>query len=302
MIIGSAMGDLSTNKWSDILLPTGDNAPFIQVDANQKIIARSFPVTQGIVAEAGAFINTMASLIPKFPVDHGSVKKRRTAIKNLKEHNSPFIDDKPYDALNAPIEPAALMKAFQNTMPEKSKIFIDAGNCVGWSVHYLSIDPPTSIFTSLSMGPMGFAVGAVVGAKVGCPTDTCIGFTGDGAFMMQGSEISTARQNKIGAIWIVLSDNNLSMVSQGMNHFVPDEKQPKIWDELYELGNPDLVKYSEGLGADAYEVNSPKDFHKIMPTVLKRANKDGIPQVIIANINTKAIPPYYNEKYSAKNK
>jgi acetolactate synthase-1/2/3 large subunit len=149
---------------------------------------------------------------------------------------------------------------------------------------------------------MGFAVGAVVGAKVGCPTDTCIGFTGDGAFMMQGSEISTARQNKIGAIWIVLSDNNLSMVSQGMNHFVPDEKQPKIWDELYELGNPDLVKYSEGLGADAYEVNSPKDFHKIMPTVLKRANKDGIPQVIIANINTKAIPPYYNEKYSAKNK
>ena len=300
MIIGSAMGELSTNKWSDILLPTGANAPFIQVDANQKIIARSFHVTQGIVAEAGAFIDTMASLMSKFPVNHDSVKKRRTAIKKLKEDNSPFIDNKPYDALNAPIEPAALMKALQSTMPENSKIFIDAGNCVGWSVHYLKIDPPTSIYTSLSMGPMGFAVGAVVGAKVGCPTDTCIGFTGDGAFMMQGSEISTARQNKIGAIWIVLSDNNLSMVSQGMTHFLPDEKPPKIWDELYELGNPDLVKYSEGLGAEAYEVNTPEDFHKIMPTVLKRANKDGMPQVIIVKINTEAIPPYYNKIYKAK--
>ncbi|MGB5555894.1 MAG: thiamine pyrophosphate-binding protein [Flavobacteriaceae bacterium] len=298
MIIGSAMGDLSTNKWSNILLPKGTKAPFIQVDANQKIIARSFPVTQGIVAEAGAFINTLASLMPNFPLDHKTVNSRREAIKKLKEQNSPFIDTKPYDSLNTPIEPAALMKALQNTMPENSKIFVDAGNCVGWSVHYLCIDPPASIFTSLSMGPMGFAVGAVVGAKVGCPSDTCIGFTGDGAFMMQGSEISTARQNKIGAIWIVLSDNNLSMVSQGMTHFVPDEKQPKIWDELYELGNPDLVKYSEGLGAEAYVVNSPDDFTKIMPKVLKRANKDGIPQVIIAKINTKAIPPYYNKIYA----
>ncbi|MGB5272532.1 MAG: thiamine pyrophosphate-binding protein [Flavobacteriaceae bacterium] len=300
LIIGSSMGDLSTNKWSDILLPSGTNAPFIQVDANQKVIARSFPVSQGIVAEAGAFIRCMASLIPEFPVDHKTEENRRKFIKNLKQKHAPFIDDTSYNSVSKPIEPAALMKALQSTMPKNTKIFIDAGNCVGWSVHYLCIDPPTSIYTSLSMGPMGFAVGAVVGAKAGSPKDTCIGFTGDGAFMMQGSEISTARQNKIGAIWIVLADNNLSMVSQGMTHFVPDKDKPKIWDQLYELGNPDLVKYSEGLGAEAYEVNAPDDFLKIMPTVLKRANQDGIPQVIIANINTQAVPPYYNPIYAAK--
>jgi acetolactate synthase-1/2/3 large subunit len=300
LIIGSAMGDLATNKWSNILLPSGKDAPFIQVDANQKTIARSFPVSQGIVAEAGAFIRSMASLIPEFPVDHKSADNRRKFIKNFKQQHSAFIDDGSYNSTSRPIEPAALMKALQNTMPKNTKIFIDAGNCVGWSVHYLCVDPPTAIYTSLSMGPMGFAVGAVVGAKVGCPDDTCIGFTGDGAFMMQGSEISTARQNKIGAIWIVLADNNLAMVSQGMTHFVPDKEQPKIWDQLYELGNPDLVKYSEGLGAEAYEVNAPEDFLKIMPTVLKRANKDGIPQVIIAKINTQAIPPYYNPIYAAK--
>jgi acetolactate synthase-1/2/3 large subunit len=144
---------------------------------------------------------------------------------------------------------------------------------------------------------MGFAVGAVVGGKIGCPDDTCIGFTGDGAFMMQGSEISTAKQNNIGAIWLVLSDNNLSMVSQGMEEFKPDKNDPTIWHKLYELGAPDLEQYSRGLGADAYTVNKPSDLADIMPTVLKRANKDNVPQVIIANILKTEVPPYYNPMY-----
>lgn len=300
MIIGSQLGELSTNKWSDILIPNGDNAPFIQVDANQKIIARSFPVTQGIVADAAAFINEMAGLIPEFKVDQKAINERRSFITSIKDNYSPFFNPEAYNSDNEPIEPAAMMRVLQNSMPKNTKIFIDAGNCVGWSVHYLAIDPPSSIFTSLSMGPMGFAVGAVVGGKIGSPNDTCIGFVGDGAFMMQGSEISTAKQNKIGAIWIVLADNNLSMVSQGMEHFLPDKSNPDIWHELYELGDPDLIKYSEGLGAEAYTVNSPAEFTKIMPTVLKRANNDHIPQVIIVNINKKAIPPYYNTMYTAK--
>jgi len=300
MVIGSQLGELSTNKWSDILIPVGDNAPFIQVDANQKMIARSYPVTQGIVSDASAFMHELAEFIPEFPVDQKSINTRREAIAKIKSDHSPFFDPKSYASEESPIEPASMMRVLQETMPKNTKIFIDAGNCVGWSVHYLAIDAPSSIFTSLSMGPMGFAVGAVVGAKIGCPEDTCIGFTGDGAFMMQGSEISTARQNNVGAIWIVLSDNNLSMVSQGMSHFLPDKKDPNIWHELYELGNPDLQKYAESLGAEAYTINSPADFSKIMPAVLDRANTHKVPQVIVANINREAIPPYYNPMYPPK--
>lgn len=298
MVIGSQLGELSTNKWSDILLPAGSKAPFIQVDANQKIIARSYLVTHGIVGEAGAFINDLATLIPKYPKNAKVVDERRKVIQNITNTYSPFISQKDYDSNENPIQPASLMRVLQDSMPANTKIFIDAGNCVGWSVHYLKITPPASIFTSLSMGPMGFAVGAVVGAKHGCPNDTCIAFVGDGAFMMQGSEISTAKQNKVGAIWIVLSDNDLSMVSQGME--ILSKPKTTIWSKLYALGEPDLVKYSEGLGADAYTVNAPDDFTKIMPTVLKRANDDQVPQVVVVNINKEAVPPYYNPMYPPK--
>ncbi|MEO8795776.1 MAG: thiamine pyrophosphate-dependent enzyme, partial [Daejeonella sp.] len=147
-----------------------------------------------------------------------------------------------------------------------------------------------------------FAVGAVVGAKFGCPDATCIAIVGDGAFMMHGAEVSTASQYNTGAIWIVLNDNNLAMVSQGMEQFFPDKNNPQDWDKLYELGNPNLVKYSEGLGADAYEINDPEEFKTKFPEILKKANEDHRPQVIIANINRKSVPPYYNALYAPAKK
>lgn len=296
LIIGSELAELSTNSWLPILKPGGKNAPFIQVDINQKIIARSFEVTQGIVGEAGAVFKEIASLMTSLPVKKADVKARKTFIATIKKQ-SPFIDPQSYQSKKAPIEPAAIMRVLQNTLPSGSKLFIDAGNCVGWSVHYLAIDPPSSIFTSLAMGPMGFAVGAVVGGKIGCPDATCLCITGDAAFLMQGSEISTASHYKIGAIWLVLYDNNLNMVSQGMNFFAPDTTKPGIWEELYELGNPDLAMYAKSLGAEAHTINSPAELEKVMPTVLKRADKDNVPQVIIANINRKLVPPYYNPLY-----
>jgi acetolactate synthase-1/2/3 large subunit len=269
------------------------------VDINPKIIARSFEVTLGIAGEAGAFINDLAQLIPKCKPEEKAVADRKNFIATIKQQ-SPFVDPDSYNACSSPAEPAALMRVLQNTLPADSKIFIDAGNCVGWAVHYLAIEPPGAIFTSLSMGPMGFGVGAVVGAKIGCPQNTCIGIVGDGAFLMQGTEISTAKQYKVGAIWLVLFDNNLSMVSQGMDHFAPDTTQPDVWHNLYELGNPDLALFARSLGAEAYNINSPGELEAIIPGVLKRANTDRIPQVIIAHINTASVPPYYNPVYGPK--
>jgi thiamine pyrophosphate-dependent acetolactate synthase large subunit-like protein len=57
-------------------------------------------------------------------------------------------------------------------------IFLDAGNCIGWGIHYFTIDRPREIHSALAMGPMGFAVGAVIGAKIGRPERTCVALVG----------------------------------------------------------------------------------------------------------------------------
>ena len=111
----------------------------------------------------------------------------------------------------------------------------------------------------------------------------------------------TAKAHKVGAIWVVLYDDDLGMVAQGQEHFFPDPKNPKIWSELYQLGSPDLVKVAEGFGADAYSINSPEALSGVMAAVLQGAS-EGRPQVVVAHVDRADIPPYYNPLYAPQPK
>jgi acetolactate synthase-1/2/3 large subunit len=289
LVLGTSLRGLSSNNWNPMLLP-GNNGPFIQVDLDQQAIGRSMPVTLGIVGEVGAFVREACELSPQFPPNATAVEARRAEVSAIKK-NSPYYSQQQYDSNASPIEPAAIVRVLHDVLPRESLIFLDCANCVGWGVHYFTVDAPQEIHSSLAMGPMGFGVGAVIGAKIGRPDKTCIALVGDGAFMMHGSEVSTAQVNNVGAIWVVLEDNDLHMVSQGMQYLYPEADD--IWNKLYRLGSPDLTEFAHGLGADAYRIESPAELQSLMPKVLDRADRDHRPQVIVAKINQTSIDPYF---------
>jgi acetolactate synthase-1/2/3 large subunit len=294
LVLGTSLRGLSSNNFNPMLVPA-NNGPFIQVDLDQKAIGRSFAVTQGVVGEVGSFIRQMGDplLMEKFPVVTADKQARLSQVASIKQ-KSPYYAPDQYNSNASPIEPAAICRVLQETLPNDSLIFLDAGNCVGWGIHYLTADAPREVHSSLAMGPMGFAIGAVIGAKMGAPDSTCVALVGDGAFMMHGAEVSTAQAHNVGAIWIVLQDNDLHMVSQGMQYLFPDPND--IWDELYRLGTPDLVKFAQGLGADAYLIDSPQQLTELMPKVIDAADNRNRPQVIVAKINQRSLDPYFPPK------
>ncbi|MCK8785660.1 thiamine pyrophosphate-binding protein [Roseomonas sp. NAR14] len=312
LVIGSSLGELATNKWNPMLLPepaspSAPNSsapnpstpapsvpgPFIQVDIDPGVIGRGFPVTHGIVAEAGAFLRLLWEFAPAWRPDPDAVAARLAAIAAIKAA-SPFAEPTQHAATAAPIEPAALLRVLCAHLPKDAMVLVDSGNCVGWGVHYGVAGPPQEWHSSLSMGPMGFAVGAVVGARLGAPHRRCVALVGDGAFLMHGSEVSTAQAHGVGAVWIVLVDHDLRMVTQGMAVYSHD---PTGWEGRYGLGDPDLAAVARGLGADACVVDDPAMLDRILPQVWAGADA-GRPQVVLARINRDSAPPYYLPPYA----
>jgi acetolactate synthase-1/2/3 large subunit len=289
LVLGSTLGGFATNRWDPRLLPHG---PVIQVDANAAVIARAFPVDRGIVAELGAFIDLLDELARDRPPPE-SAKSRRAFIEALHER-SPFQDPAARASDSAPLQPAALARVLEETLPPQSNVFIDAGNCVGWIQHYLVARDGVAVHSALDMGPMGFAVGATLGAKIGDPGATCVGVVGDGAFLMHGAEVSTAHAHKTGAIWVVLNENDLHMVTQGQEQFFPDPHDRDVWDGLYALGNPDLAGFARALGAEAYDVHDPRQLAKALHAAYAGAGT-GRPQVVVCHIDPKPVPPYYQK-------
>jgi acetolactate synthase-1/2/3 large subunit len=294
MVFGSKLGELATSvvathHWSKTLIPSHS---FVQVDLDQSVIARDFPITRGIVADVGATLDAMIEEGARLMPDEAVVNRRKSLIAGIKQNeNSAFHDPVGRDFTGAPVHPAAVCRVIQECM-DNGNVFIDAGNCVGWSLNNMVIDPPVRYHSSLDMGPMGFAVGAVIGGKIADPDTPSIAIVGDGAFMMHGSEISTAAQNRVGAIWVVLYNNDLGMVSQGMGALFPPDRH---WGDYYELGAPDLVKYSAGLGAHAVAVRPDQDlgvFEGQLRLAINLADETRQPQVIVVHIDTEPMPHY----------
>jgi acetolactate synthase-1/2/3 large subunit len=321
LVIGSALGELSTNKWYSKLIPE-EGKTFIQVDIEPRVLGRGFNVTHGIVADAGEFMRAVSDCLLSRNANDDLVFMREVAVKQIKKE-SPFAQKSDYqsgdywsdyyaDEKAEPIEPAALVRVVQqNFLEEKNgetMIFIDSGNCVGWGAHYFVVDPPNEYHSTLGMGPMGFGVAGVIGAKLG-KTEAgnkkcvCLALVGDGAFLMHGAELSTAAAHKVGAIWIVLADDDLRMVTQGMAQYVTydpnfDPADSKFnFEGLYRLGKPDLVKFAASLGAEAREASNLKQLRGAVLSA-KTGAKEGKPQVVVAHIDPRRVPPYYLPPYT----
>lgn len=288
LVLASSMGDFATNLWNPAMVPAG---PFIQVDADQRIIGRSMPITMGVVAEVGAFLNGLFDVARGLTLDSRAAADRLAYLSWMKSSYSAYADPRARESDATPIRPERAMAIVSQMLPSGSHVFPDAGNSCGWTATYLTLDPPSRIHAALDVGAMGYGTAAVVGAKLAAPNATCLSIGGDGSFLMHGSEVSTARQCGAGAIWLVWSENDLNMVAQGMAAYFPDPNDKDAWKDYYQLGNPDLVKVAEGLGADAYLVHSPGDLQDAFARAID-GGQQGRPQVVVVRQDPNARPPF----------
>ena len=286
LVMGSSLGELATYKWNPILVPKG---PFLQVDIDQSVIGRGMPVTDGIVAECGAFLRAMWDQAPAWKRDSDKVAARGAAIAAIKEQNAPIVSIVDYENSAAPLHPAALCRLLNENLPDDALVFIDSGNCVGWS-HALSGRAPRP----------GGAECACHGAdgfwrlRSRRSTTWATGSAMCGARRRRGTVDAPGRDHDRGGAKgrRYLDRTRLMTIwawsRKGMDTFFPDAADPYH----YRLGAPDLRKAVEGLGADAYELVEPTDFPSIWQATLKGAAA-GRPQVIVARIDRNAAPPYW---------
>jgi acetolactate synthase I/II/III large subunit len=291
VVIGSSLGELATwldgVPWSPDLMPNG---PLIQLHEDPSVLGRDYPITLGVVGESVALVRSFAQAANTVEIDpttQAEQAERRQFVADLRTVFSPFADPEKRTSDSIPVKPQALARMVNEAAPPGSHIFVDAGNCVGWCLHEMVIDPPTRIHSALTMGPMGFATAAVVGAKLADPSSTCIAVVGDGGFLMQVGEVATAAQYKVGAIWVVLADHDLAMVSQGMAATQGDPS----YDNYYELGWSNLAAVAQGLGAEASVAQSVEEIESALARAVSGA-QTGIPQVLVATIDPSEAPPY----------
>ena len=175
--------------------------------------------------------------------------------------------------------------------PCDTRYFADIGNSFLWAIHYLHpFIPPNSgneshniepVRLSMGFASMCWAVGAAVGSALAARNTPVVCITGDGAMLMGGQELTTAVQEKLPIVFVILNDAALGTVKHGQRMAMAEPIG-------FELPCIDFVGYSKSMGAHGLKISSPRDFMKLDITTLFRRRG---PTVLDVHIDPNEVPP-----------
>ena len=183
----------------------------------------------------------------------------------------------------------AIMEAIQRSVPEDAFIVWDVTQFGYYTrTHYQIHHTKTYIDSGYSFN-LGYSFPTALGAKVAKPQRSVLCMVGDGGFMFNASELSTAVKYGINVITVVFRNDSYGNVANDLE---------ELFGGAYEtdLRNPDLVKFAESFGAVGMRAADPMNLETLIPLALERQ----APVIIEVPLRDMPIPrapqmaPYYS--------
>lgn len=269
---GTGFGELASGGWNRSVL----NNRLVHVDESDENLIRSpmaklhvrghmRAICDRIIANRKPFVGEATHGTPSGSgVPHGY----GVTLQASEEYHS--------DA--SPIKPQRLMKELSKRFPPTTRFLADSGNSMVWAAHYLQpwnrrgighrVKPigyvagerrsgtSSWLRIALEFAPMGWAIGAAIGISRGNPRCPVVCITGDGSYLMNGQEITTAAQEGLPVIFVILNDHAYGMVMHG-------QRQAGAEPIAYELSRVDFRMMAESMGIPGHVIHSPEDFERL---------------------------------------
>ncbi|MFP6652325.1 MAG: thiamine pyrophosphate-dependent enzyme [Dehalococcoidia bacterium] len=204
----------------------------IQIDIDEEEIGRNYSDTYGLVGDAGRTLDEIHKIISAISSPRDS---RREEIESLRAQ----IDDS-----SPTVEPQnSLTQALRNAIPDDGIVISGMTQIGYYSRNNFPVYEPRTYLTSSYYGNLGYAYPTALGAKVAQPDKAVVAISGDGGFLFNSQELSTAVKHEINAVVVVFNDNAYGNVLRDQETRFDGRS---IGAELH---NPDFVKLAEAYGA-----------------------------------------------------
>ena len=230
----------------DIIRPYKSKVPIISID-DADVNDRTFqPVSVGLKGNMAETLRSLQNLFGKRETDLDWLKKARDCFDKI--HNFELGISSEYRESSG-IAPQAVYKEIRKVVPEDTIIAADAGAHKSLASQAWLTNLPLKYFVSNGLSPMGFSLGAAMGAKMALPKAPVISFVGDGGFLMYAGELATWKRLDIAMIQVIMVDNGLTQVKS---------KQLKKGynTESTSFEKIDYKKIVESFGIDAIEAHN----------------------------------------------
>ena len=253
LAVGTRLGQ-STTFFDHRFIQPGVN--IIQIEVDPEAIGRNYPVSVGIEGDAKAVVEGLLELVREREPRPNAAWVAE--IDNWRSRRAERLrGEERLDTL--PMKPQRVYAELRRVMPRDAIVALDAGLAPNFGQDRLDYFEPRSLMTSLDLGGLGFSFPASLGAQLAAPGRPVVNFNGDGGFLFNAQEFSTAVEYNIPVVSVVM--NNGSWGSE-------KAYQRFAFNERYigaDTNNPRFDKYAELFGGVGFYVERPEDVGSRLP-------------------------------------
>ena len=212
----------------------------IQIDVDPDEIGRNHGKTFGLVGDART---TLERLLDRLRAAAPPRSSRKVERERLRAEIAATLVQEPQ---------ASILRSLRAGTPEDAIVVAGMTQIGYYSRPFWPVYRPRTYLTSSYSGNLGFAFPTALGAKVACPERPVIAISGDGGFLYNAQELSTAVRYGINVVAIVFNDNAYGNVARDL-----DEAWGGSWEA--DLANPDFMKLAEAYGVTGLRAQEPTE-------------------------------------------
>ena len=226
----------------------------IHIDIDPVEITRYFKPALGIVADAKAALAALYAALGRHAPSRPS---RQDELETLKAATLAGLSDR----LGPQCE---YLRAIRAELPDDG-IYVEDLTQVGYVGRMaFPVYQPRTYIHSGYQGTLGFGFATALGAKVGRLDRPVVSVSGDGGFMFNVQELSTAVRHGIDIVAIVFADGAYGNVRRMQKE---DYGNKLIGVDLL---NPNFPKMAESFGAAGVRTTTPEGLRRELAAALKR--------------------------------
>jgi acetolactate synthase-1/2/3 large subunit len=281
LYIGCKTDSVTTVNWT---LPTlSTRQTIIHIDVDPIEIGNNYPTAVGLVGDAKLAVADLLHAVQKLG---SSAYPQRTPLERVAGQMAAWwaeFDEKARME-STPIKPQRVIKELAEALPAHSIIIADAGTPTPFTAAYLRSQAGRQVIIPRGYGGLGYAIPAVLGAKLAAPQSTVVGLMGDGSFGMSSNELETLGRLGLPVTLIQFNNSCFGWI--------------KVSQKLYQEGqyhcvdfssDTDHVAIARGFGLQGARVEYPQDVGEAIREAL--ANKQPTFIDIITESEVTELPP-----------
>ena len=151
-----------------------------------------------------------------------------------------------------------VLEAMQKGVPEDAFIVWDVTQFGYYARTHWKVNHPKTYIDSGYSFNLGYAFPTALGVKVANPDRPVVCIAGDGGFMFNASELSTAIKYGINVVTVIFRNDSYGNVARDLE---------EGFNGAYgtDLHNPDFVKFAESFGAVGMRADDPLELETLIP-------------------------------------